>query len=262
LAGETDIGLARVGIRCASHTKDLEVAIWTSPGPFQRGAAAKILSQALPATSLVRVLTRGPQKRRAIAGVEVLSGKGFWRERLSSVDYSISAPSFFQVNTPMAETLIDLVLSILQPDGSDRVLDLYSGAGTFTLPLAALSGEVVAVESASSSVRDLRRNLEQNGLWAEVVGGDAAREIAGLGHFDIAVVDPPRTGLANEVIDALAEVRPRALAYVSCDPATLARDAKLLASAGMELVTATPVDLFPQTYHVETVAHFVTRPSS
>ncbi len=261
LAGEADLGLARVGIRCASHTKDLEVAIWTSPGPFQRAAAAKILSQALPVSSLVRVLSRGPQKRRAIAGVEVLSGKGFWRERLSGLDYSVSAPSFFQVNTSMAETLIELMISILQPDGSDRVLDLYAGAGTFTLPLAAQAGEVVAVESASSSVRDLRRNLEQSGLWAEVVGGDAAREIADLGHFDVAVVDPPRTGLASEVVDALASVRPRALAYVSCDPATLARDTRLLAAAGMELVAATPVDLFPQTYHVETVAHFATRPT-
>ncbi|PKQ15213.1 MAG: 23S rRNA (uracil(1939)-C(5))-methyltransferase RlmD [Actinobacteria bacterium HGW-Actinobacteria-7] len=257
LAGETDLGLSRVGIRCAAHTKDLEVALWTVPGPFQRGAAAKMLSQALPLSSLVRVLSRGPLKRRAIAGVEVLSGKGFWRERLAGIPYSISAPSFFQVNSTVAEELVKVVLGILEPDGSDRVLDLYAGAGTFTLPLAQVGGEVVAVESAGSSIRDLRRNLEQNGLWAEVIGGDAAREIASLGHFDIVVVDPPRSGLAPEVVSALGGCKPRALAYVSCDPATLARDARALAEAGLELASATPIDLFPQTYHVETVAHFI-----
>jgi 23S rRNA (uracil1939-C5)-methyltransferase len=124
------------------------------------------------------------------------------------------------------------------------------------LSLSRLAGEVVAVESAGSSVRDLRRNLESNELWADVVGGDAAREIADLGHFDVAVVDPPRAGLAPAVVDAIGAVRPRALAYVSCDPATLARDARLLAEAGFELVSATPIDLFPQSYHIETVAHF------
>jgi 23S rRNA (uracil1939-C5)-methyltransferase len=256
LAGENDLGLTRVGIRCAANTKDLEIALWTSPGPFQRGAAAKMLSQALPATSVVRVLTRGPQKRRAIAGVEVLGGKGYWRERLSGIPYSISAPSFFQVNTKMAEQLVDITMSMLDPDGSDRILDLYSGAGTFTLPLSERAGEVVAVESAGSAVRDLRRNLEHNSLWAEVVGGDAEREVATLGRFDAAVVDPPRSGLTGPIVAALASARPRALAYVSCDPATLARDAKMLVALGMKLVSATPVDLFPQTYHVETVAHF------
>jgi len=174
-------------------------------------------------------------------------------------DYTVSAPSFFQVNTKGAEHLVELVMTALQPDGSDRALDLYAGAGTFTLPLAQHAGEVCAVESAGPAVRDLRRNLENNQLWAEVVGGDAAREIAELGHFDVIVVDPPRSGLAPEVLASLAASRPRDLAYVSCDPATLARDARALIASGYEIVSATPVDLFPQSYHVETVAHF--RPS-
>jgi 23S rRNA (uracil1939-C5)-methyltransferase len=256
LAGEKDLGLQRVAIRTGAHTKDIEVALWTSTGPFQRAAAARVLAQALPTSSVVRVLTKGPGKQRAVTGVEVLGGKGFWRERLSGIQYAISAPSFFQVNTSVAEKLVRIVLDALEPDGSDRVLDLYSGAGTFTLPLAQLAGEVIAVESAGSAVRDLRRNLETNQLWAEVIGGDAAREIGALGHFDLAMVDPPRSGLAPEVVTALAAVRPRVLAYVSCDPATLARDTKLLESEGMGLISATPIDLFPQSYHIETVAIF------
>jgi len=118
---------------------------------------------------------------------------------------------------------------------------------------------VVAIESAGSAVRDLRRNLESNAVWADVIGGDAAREIDACGHFDLVVVDPPRAGLDAGVIAALAARTPRALVYVSCDPATLARDAARLAEAGLTLRSATPVDLFPQTYHIETVARFEPR---
>jgi len=256
LSGDHGLEISRVGLRVGRNTRDVEVAIWTPPGAFPRAAAARVLGQALPLTSLVRVLHKGETEKRAVTKVEVLSGKGFWRERLGGLSYSLSAPSFFQTNTQLAEKLVELVLDCLQPDGSDRVLDLYSGAGTFTLPLAERAGEVVAVESSGPAVRDLRRNLESNQLWAEAVGGDAAREIGQLGHFDLVVVDPPRNGLAEPVIDALASSTPAALAYVSCDPATLARDAQRLAGAGLELVSATPVDLFPQTYHVETVALF------
>jgi len=256
LAGERDLELVRVGLRAASHTKDVEIALWTAPGPFPRAAAAKTLGQALSSTSLVRVLSKDPAKRRSNASVEVLSGRGFWRERLAGMQFAVSAPSFFQVNTTAAETLVELALASLAPDGSDRVLDLYAGAGTFTLPLAERAGEVIAVEAAGSAVRDLRRNLEANQMWAEVVGGDAARELSAIGSFDLAVVDPPRAGMPTDVLQALATARPRALAYVSCDPATLARDAKTLVASGMRLVSATPVDLFPQTYHIETVAVF------
>jgi len=256
IAGESDLQLTRVGIRAATHTKDVEIAVWTAPGPFPRGVAARTLGQALSSSSVVRVLSKGPAKRRAISGVEVLSGRGHWRERLAGMQFAVSAPSFFQVNTPGAERLVELTIEALEPDGSDRVLDLYAGVGTFTLPLAETGGEVVAVEAASSAVRDLRRNLESNQQWADVIGGDAAREIEALGHFDLVVVDPPRSGLAVEVISALSASRPRALAYISCDPATLARDAKLLGGAGLHLTSATPVDLFPQTFHIETVAVF------
>lgn len=256
LAGDGNLDILRVAVRVGANTRDVEVALWTSPGAFPRSAVAKTLAQALPTTSVVRVLTKGPMKERRVAGVEVLGGRGCWRERLAGRAMSLSAPSFFQINTAAAEVLVGLVTRMLQPDGTDRVLDLYSGAGTFTLPLAELAGEVVCVEAAGSAVKDLRRNLEDNEVWADVIGGDAAREIAGLGHFDLAVVDPPRSGLDADVVHGLAASGARTIAYVSCDPATLARDAKRMADAGYTLMEATPVDLFPQTYHVETVARF------
>lgn len=256
LSGDSDLGIERVQLRIAKNTRDVEVGLWTPTSGFPRAQAARIIGQALHPTSLVRILYKGELKERKVSKVESLSGKGHWRERLGEYEFGVSAPSFFQVNTVLAERLVDIVLDALQPDGTDRVLDLYSGTGTFTLPLAELAAEVVAVESYGPAVRDLRRNLEENQLWAEVVGGDAAREIGSLGHFDTVVVDPPRSGLAPNIVETLASMRPRAIAYVSCDPATLARDAAAFAQAGMRLASATPVDLFPQTFHIETVARF------
>jgi 23S rRNA (uracil1939-C5)-methyltransferase len=249
-----DLGLTRVAVRAAANKRDVEVDLWGRPGPFPRQAVAKTLGQAVRFDSLTRVLANDPAKDRSRAKIEMLAGHGQWHERLSGRSFAVSAPSFFQVNTPVAEVLADLVTSELAPDGTDRVLDLFAGVGTFTLPLAELAGEVVAIESAGSAVRDLRANLETAGLDAEVAPGDAVRVLADEGHFDLAVVDPPRTGLAPDVRDALVAASPRRIVYVSCDPATLARDVAALQGSGYTLVRATPVDLFPQTYHVETVA--------
>jgi len=256
IAGEQDLGITRVGIRVASHTKDVEIALWTSPGVFPRRMAATTLGTAVNATSIVRVLVKGESKARKVTGVEVLAGAGSWRERLLGTMMTISAPSFFQVNTKAAEKLLGLALEGLAVDGTDRVLDLYSGAGTFTLPLAEIAGETVAVESASSAVKDLRRNLENAQVWADVIGGDASRELVTIGHVDALVVDPPRSGLHPEAVESIAATGASRIAYISCDPTTLARDAKALMENGYRLEVATPVDLFPQTYHVETVAIF------
>ena len=256
IAGRHDLSLERVGLRYSERTGAVEVALWGKPGRFPRAAAAKVLPDALPAkhVGVTRVLLKGSAKERRVSGTEVLAGRGFWTERLGERTMALSAPSFFQVNTPGAETLVELVLEALQVDGLDIVLDLYSGAGTFTLPLAERAQHVVAVEMAGSSVRDLRRNLEHNGLFAEVVGGDVARELSGLGKADKAVVDPPRSGLGAQAVSGLVGTGARDIAYVSCNPTTLARDVRAFAEAGYTLKRATPVDLFPQTYHVETVA--------
>lgn len=257
VVGDQDLAITRVGIRVATHTKDVEIAVWTSPGAFPRRMAATTLGTAVNASSIVRVLVKGEAKARKVTGVEVLAGSGSWRERLLGTVMTVSAPSFFQVNTKAAEKLLRLALDGLAVDGTDRVLDLYSGAGTFTLPLADVAGETVAIESASSAVKDLRRNLENAQVWADVIGGDAARELATIGHVDAIVVDPPRSGLHPDAVVSMAATGATRIAYVSCDPATLARDTKALTQNGYRLERATPVDLFPQTYHIETVAIFV-----
>lgn len=253
--GNQDLGIFRVGVRSSSKTRSTEIALWTKPGPFPRARVASILQDSVKATSVVRVMA-DPGKARKIKGVEVLAGKGYWEEKLLGLTYKVSGPSFFQVNTEQAETMIKLVLEGLSAGPESYCADLYCGAGTFTLPLATHCGDVFAVESQASSVRDLRRNLEINDLFAEVIGGDSARELSGLGELDGLVVDPPRVGLAESVPADIAATGVKRFAYVSCNPSTWARDVERIEECGYRLVKATPVDLFPQTYHIETVSIF------
>ena len=257
LSSDSTADVTRVALRVAHRRTDVEVDLWGPPGGFPRQMAAKAFTSAVGATTVTRALLKGRPGERKVSRVEVLSGRGVWRERLGRYEYSVSAPSFFQVNTTAAELLVTLVLEGLEPQRSDRVLDLYAGVGTFTLPLAAEAGETVAVEAEGSAIRDLRRNLEHARLRAVIVPGDAARALEGLGRFDAAVVDPPRSGMRASALHHLVAACPLRIVYVSCDPATLARDAGLLRDAGYSLARVTPVDLFPQTYHVEAVALFV-----
>lgn len=256
LGNSRDLELERVGIRASRRTKALEVALWTPTGGFPRAQVARVLADALGPTSTVRVMTKGDKRARKIAGVEVLAGEGSWTERLGDELMRVSAPSFFQVNTRAAEILVELVMDALRPSADDVAVDLYCGAGTFTLPLARRAAYVAAVESYGPAVRDLRRNLEVAGLDnVDAIGGDAVREFPAE-EPDVLVVDPPRAGLAAEAVGLIAATPARDVAYVSCDPATLARDLRRFTDEGtFRLVSATPVDLFPQTFHCETVVH-------
>lgn len=265
--GSQDLGIYRIGVRHSLRTRELEVALWTKPGPFPRAHVAKTVASALRATSVVRVLA-DPGKVRKIKGVETLEGRGRWGEELLGSRFETTAPSFFQVNTAQAERLVEEVVAGLGgsvgddgPEGLDGlfVADLYAGGGTFSVPLAQAGADVIAIEAAGTSVRDLRRNADANDVDIDIVGGDAARELPGIGGLDALVVDPPRAGLADGVVDDIAAAGPARVAYVSCNPATWARDAARFEAAGYGLVRAQPVDLFPQTYHVEVASLFERR---
>ena len=157
--GAQDLGIFRVGVRGSLRTRDVEVALWAKPGPFPRAHVAKLASSAMRKAGVVRVLSE-PGRARKVKGVEALEGRGWWSEELAGARFSASAPSFFQVNTAQAEKLVAEVVEAL---GGERglsgafVADLYAGAGTFSVPLAAAGAEVAAVESAGTAVRDLRR---------------------------------------------------------------------------------------------------------
>ncbi len=256
LGNSRDLGLERVGIRASRRTQAVEVALWTPTGSFPRAQVSRVLGDALKATSIVRVMSKGEKRARRVSRVEALAGEGSWCENIADGQMRLSAPSFFQVNTAAAEILVDLVMDALAPQPEELAIDLYCGAGTFTLPLARRCDFVAAVEAYGPAVRDLRRNLEINRIDnVDVIGGDAVREFPDQ-DADILVVDPPRAGLAKEAIDLIASTSARDVAYVSCDPATLARDLRRFCDEGtFRPISATPVDLFPQTFHCETVVH-------
>ena len=253
LASRGATGIVRASVRVSS-ADEVAVNLWTHGGPFPRAATARTVAESTGARTVTRVIVRGASERRDISQVEVLAGPPAWQETLAGDRYSVSAPSFFQVNTAAALSLRSLAVDALAADGSTRAADLYAGVGTFTLPLARMAGTTVAVESSKWALADLRRNLESAHLSAEIVPGDAAHALPDLGHLDAVLVDPPRSGLSEPALNALAKTRAARVVYVSCDPATLARDVVRLGDAGYAPVRFVPVDLFPQTYHVETVA--------
>ncbi len=185
-----------------------------------------------------------------------LIGLGYITEIVHGQEFRISATSFYQVNTAQAATLVDLVLNALELESTETVLDAYCGVGLFTAFLSERAEVVIGIEADHAAVADADHNLadaENVDLYEGPV-----EEVLPLvtETLDAAVVDPPRTGLEPEVVDALAVHAPARLVYVSCDPATLARDAKRLCRKGYMLQWVQPVDLFPQTYHIETVSLF------
>lgn len=214
---------------------------------------------------------------------EIASGQPFFEEELLGRRFRLQPPSFFQVNTrrelrplpaalgrawlpvpddglSMAELLALLVIDRLQPEPSDLIIDAYSGVGTFALLMAPLVREVIGIEEARSAVRDAiynGRDLPN----ARFVQGKTETVLpslqADLGLHqapDGVVLDPARVGCHPDVLQALLNLRPRRLVYVSCDPSTLARDLRILVDGGYTLHEVQPLDMFPQTYHIENLA--------
>jgi 23S rRNA (uracil1939-C5)-methyltransferase len=171
----------------------------------------------------------------------------------------VSAGSFFQVNTPGADALVRAVGDLLSPQPHQRLLDLYAGVGLFSVALAGRVAQVIAVEADPSAVLDAQANLRAAGVNnVQVVEADVVEAFATLQApaAELAVADPPRSGCGAAVVTRLAALGVQRLVIVACDPATLARDAKTLTEAGYRLVEVRPLDLFPQTYHIESVALF------
>ena len=187
-----------------------------------------------------------------------LWGQDTLTDTLCGHTFRLSIPSFYQVNREQAEVLYRKAVEYAGLTGAELVLDLYCGAGTITLTMADKAKRVIGAEIVAPAVENARENAAANGVKnAEFFCGDAGDIAAHLAaeslRPDVICVDPPRKGLAPEVIDAMAEMAPKRIVYVSCDPATLGRDVKLLAQRGYQATRAAAVDLFPGTAHVETV---------
>jgi 23S rRNA (uracil1939-C5)-methyltransferase len=186
----------------------------------------------------------------------VLAGDGSIEISVHSRTFSVSAGSFFQVHTALLAPLVDLVLEALAVRPGEVVYDLYAGVGLFSAFLADAGATVLAVEESPSACADFERNLAD--LEASLFASTVEQALPILpSRPDAALVDPPRAGLSQEALVALVDRAPHRLVYVSCDPSTLARDARRLGLAGYALDHITPIDLFPQTFHIESVSRWV-----
>ena len=185
-------------------------------------------------------------------------GKNFLMDTLCGLEFKLSVPSFYQVNRDQAEVLYGKALEYAGLTGEETVLDLYCGTGTITLCLAKQAKRAIGAEIVPPAIRDANENAERNGVKnVEFFCGDAADIAAKLEDEglrpDVITVDPPRKGLAPEVIASVAGMEPKRVVYVSCDAATLGRDIKIFENLGYKAVRACAVDMFPGTRHVESV---------
>ncbi len=206
------------------------------------------------------VLSVNTKKGNAVLGEKFITlyGPGFIEDTLCGLQFRLSPRSFYQVNHHQAQRLYQAAIEQAAITRDDLVLDLYCGVGTITLAMAGSAGKVIGVEVIEQAVADARDNARRNSIHnAEFFCGDAgqaALELEKQGiRPDVITVDPPRKGLNADTIEAIDRMAPRRLVYVSCDPATLARDVALLKERGFRLISAQAADLFPRCAHVETV---------
>lgn len=204
------------------------------------------------------VLSVNEDRTNVVLGrsLRTLWGRDWLDDTLCGLTFRISVPSFYQVNRAQAEVLYGKALEFAALTGRETVLDLYCGIGTISLVLARRAGTVYGAEVVPAAVEDAVANARRNGIAnAEFFCGDAgqaARHLAAQGvRPDVVCVDPPRKGLAPDVVETVAAMSPQRIVYVSCDPATLARDLARFAPLGYEARKAVAVDLFPRTHHVE-----------
>ncbi|HWI21091.1 MAG TPA: 23S rRNA (uracil(1939)-C(5))-methyltransferase RlmD [Baekduia sp.] len=249
--------LRNLVIREGRRTGDLQVRLVITDGEHEPDFAT--LADVVAADSLIVTRIAGGGETTAGGDSELIDGGATIGEHLSGLDFRIGGEAFFQTNTEMAELLYGVAVDAAALQGWERVYDLFCGIGTIGLVLAARAGEVWGVEIVEEAIADAISNAKANGIEnAAFFAGDVRTTMRELvekaGRPDVLVVDPPRSGLSQKVVRRIIEASPRRIVYVSCNPTTLAPNAAQLVEAGYALKTVTPVDMFPQTPHIECVA--------
>ncbi len=191
-------------------------------------------------------------------GSRIVQGGDFIEETVAGVPFRITGTAFFQNNTAGAEELVRLVDEAADVEANDTLLDAYAGGGLFAATVGRSAGRVLTIEIDDVAAADLHANLNRAGIGEfRIIRAATEDAIERMDEYwDVVIADPPRKGLGADGVDAITAASPRTVVYVSCDPASLARDAGLLDEFGYELDWVTPVDMFPQTFHIECVARF------
>ena len=252
--------LRHIFVRHAAATGEVLVCLVINGDTVpRRKELVELLRSRIPGLKSV-ALNLNTRPGNAVLGdsTKILWGAEAIEDVLCGLRFRISPRSFYQVNRDQAEILYEKAVAAAGLTGAETVLDLYCGTGTITLCLARRAKQVIGVEVIEAAIVNARENARRNGIENArcfcADAGAAAKQLAAEGTApDVIVVDPPRKGISQEVIDAIAQMAPRRVVYVSCDPATLARDVKLLSQRGYHLTHAEAVDLFPRCAHVESV---------
>jgi 23S rRNA (uracil1939-C5)-methyltransferase len=259
---DTGRGLLRfVAVREGRRTGDAMLnVVAASPDVETLGPMAERLQQRVPALASIVLNVNAKQAAVAVGSEEhVLVGRDHITETLDGVTFQVSASSFFQTNTLQAERLFAVVVSACELTRDDTAIDLYSGTGAISLLLARRARRVFGVEVSAAAVADAVRNAGLNGIEnCTFLAGEVRHVLPALVQegvtADVVVADPPRAGFHPKALSALVSLAPPRLVYVSCNPATLARDVSELVRQGYRLEWVQPVDMFPQTPHIEAVA--------
>lgn len=239
------------------------VLVTTRPKIFRIEQMVEKITQVFP--NVVSILQNiNDQNTNAILGSEfrTLYGKNTIMDKMLGNDYEISAQSFYQVNTEMAEKLYQTAIDFSELSAGDVVIDAYSGIGTIGLSFAKQVKAVYGVEVIEAAVEDAKKNAERNGITNAHYIADSAENAMTQWSKEgiqpsVILVDPPRKGLTESFVRASVEMAPEKITYISCNPATMARDIKLYEALGYKLKKVQPVDLFPMTHHVEAVSLLV-----
>lgn len=231
-------------------------------GVHKEDELVRLLRENVPGLKSVMV-NSNRERTNVVLGKKnrVVWGQDHITDRLCGLDFHISPLSFYQVNRTQAERLYQQAADYAGLTGKETVLDLYCGTGTIGLSMAKKAKRVIGVEVVAPAIEDAHKNAERNGIVnAEFLCADAAEAAAKLEargeRPDVIIIDPPRKGCAPELLHTVVQMNPERMVYVSCDPATLARDMRILADLGYVPQELTPVDMFPRTAHVECVTLF------
>ncbi len=248
--------LCHVLIKNTHHTDQVLIALITKqkPSPPIRSLAETIFRQDPAIRGVVHNIQA--KETNVILGSQgtVLIGSPTIEEEILGLRFSISAESFFQVNPKQAEQLYQKALELSCVRKTDTVLDAYCGVGTLCLLFAKQAKKTIGIECIPKAIQDARENGKRNGILnASFILGKAEQEIDQLRSIDIALINPPRKGADPLFLQKIIKKQIKTLLYISCDPATLARDLSLLKEAGYTIVHVEPFDMFPQTSHVETI---------
>mgnify|MGYP001641032601 FL=1 len=252
--------MRHVLIKHAHNTGEVMVALVVRNYPFHNSDVLikDVLASYPQIKSLVAIVNQR-EDNVILDGKEILlAGRNYIEEKLLGCTFRISARSFYQINPYATRELYSKAIELAGLTGNETLIDLYCGTGTMGIIAAKQAKQVYGIEIVADAIRDANTNAENNNVTnIKFINADAsegAKQIIDAKiKADAMIIDPPRKGCSKDTIDAIVTIAPKRLVYVSCDPATLARDVKILSNNGYKLEQVQPVDLFPQTVHVETV---------